>query len=66
MTGIKVGTLLKYYGFDSSEETVGLVVDIDDCSQWVWVQWADEDEPVSCGPDAVKDAFKREAWEIVG
>jgi hypothetical protein len=69
MTNIKVGTLLKYYGSDTSEETVGLVtlVDFDalDSNPQVTIQWVDDDASHTINIYDFQVALDDGLWDIV-
>ena len=69
MTDIKIGTLLKYYGLDSSEEALGIVLLVEEAegigNGWVNIQWADEHSPRDHDACDVQDQLVKGAWDIV-
>jgi len=71
MTDIKIGTLLKYYGSDTSEETVGLVTKVEDeelhaaAGERVTIQWVDDDASHTINIYDFQVALDDGLWDIV-
>ena len=69
---IKVGTLLKYYGSETSEETVGLVTMVEDdeppfpsTGERVTIQWVDDDASHTINIYDFQVALDDGLWDIV-
>ena len=69
MTDIKIGTLLKYYGFDSSEEALGIVLLVEEAegigNGWVNIHWADEHGIRYHDACDVQQSLDEGTWDIV-